>query len=180
MRYAERVSNGVHLPSKHSRAASALSSSSLYTAPVGLSLWRIGGDGRCMFRALVQGAHQLDKGGYHFVSTATTSRSKRTLQIQLAQHRANHCNGLRASAPKRCVQQLMMTGTLMVLEALQQIRSCCHILHCAKHVYTCMLYTLLATDECTTTFQLAHCVIYSAQPVQGTHKSHSRLLDICI
>ena len=39
----------------------------LYTEPsqpIGLRLWRIGGDGRCLFRALAQGAHQLDKGKY--------------------------------------------------------------------------------------------------------------------
>lgn len=39
-----------------------LAASAPYTAPIGLRLWRISGDGRCMFRALVQGAHQLDHG----------------------------------------------------------------------------------------------------------------------
>lgn len=32
--------------------------------PIGLRLWRIDGDGRCLFRALAQGTHQLDKGKY--------------------------------------------------------------------------------------------------------------------
>ena len=49
------------------QVVSALNDRFRYTTqiqPIGLRLWRIGGDGRCLFRALVQGAHQLDKGKY--------------------------------------------------------------------------------------------------------------------
>ncbi len=59
-----RGATETRVTTKRYQAATALNNSSFYSAPIGLRLWRIGGDGRCMFRALVQGAYQLDKGKY--------------------------------------------------------------------------------------------------------------------
>lgn len=48
-------------PASRVQVVSALDGYTAEIQPLGLRLWRIGGDGRCMFRALAQGAHQLDK-----------------------------------------------------------------------------------------------------------------------
>lgn len=49
-------------PAGRVQIISALDRYAVEIQPLGLRLWRIGGDGRCMFRALAQGAYQLDKG----------------------------------------------------------------------------------------------------------------------